>query len=361
MTDNLKLNEIGEKKLVCELTSIMNPDPRLISGFGSDSAAIQTDSDDDLILVNTDRSGMNIAYQMGLADGRCVGDFGVSHAVSDIYASGGIPFAVTIALLLPDNLTVKFVKEIMIGAEQAARRYGAFIAGGDTKKNPKFAMVVTALGKCKRKNLLTRNQVQEGDYLVVTGNLGIMQTGIMVINNKIKTEYRELELLKRAIIFQNPPYDLPREIYDNDIIHGCMDNSDGLISSLYTLSEQNNLGITIIEKDIPCLEITKRVAKDLKINTFQLCIGSGDWQHIFAVNKDRITDFIKISNRSNKKFTVIGRFTKDINIAMKTKEGKFILNRLENDRFKISGSDWFNLLSRKSDYLGRQINGINND
>ena len=361
MTDNLQLKEIGEKKLVCELTSIITADPRLISGFGSDSGAIQIDSNDDLILVNTDRSGMNIAYQMGLADSKCVGDFGESHAVSDIYASGGIPFAVTIALLLPDNLTVKFVKDIMIGAEQAAKRYGAFIAGGDTKKNPKFAMVVTALGKCKRNSLVTRNKVQDGDYLVVTGNLGVMQTGILVINNKIQIDSTELELLKKSIIFQHPPYDLPREIYDNNIIHGCMDNSDGLISSLYSFSEQNNLGVTIDEKNIPCLEITKKVAKKLNINTFQLCIGSGDWQHIFAVNKDRISDFLKICSQHNKKFTIIGQFTKNTDVTIKTKKGVFILNRLENDRFKISGSEWFNLLSKKSGYLGRQINGINNN
>lgn len=260
MTDTMQLKEIGEKKLVAEITSTLSADPRLISGFGSDSAAMKMDFDStDLILMNTDRSGMNIAYEMGFADGRCVGDFGVSHAVSDIYASGGLPFAVSIALLLPDNLTLKFVKEVMTGAEIAAHKYGAFIAGGDTKKNSKFAMVVTALGRCKEQNLLTRNRAQEGDYLVVTGNLGVMQTALAVLKNKIEIPNSELEQLKKSIVFQNPPYSLPRQLYDNSITHGCMDNSDGLISSLYTLSEQNSLGISIDEEQIPCMDTTKKV------------------------------------------------------------------------------------------------------
>ena len=81
----MKLNEIGEKKLVRDLTSLYTPNPCLVGGFGHDSAILDIAlSSDEYLLMNTDRSGMNIAYKLGLADASCVGDFAVSHAVSDI-------------------------------------------------------------------------------------------------------------------------------------------------------------------------------------------------------------------------------------------------------------------------------------
>ena len=147
-----KLNEIGEKKLVNILTEAIIADTRLYGAFGHDSGILDLSvAEDEFLLVNTDRSGANVAYSLGIANGECIGDFAVSHAVSDIFASGGVPMAITIALLLPDDISVSLAKEIMVGADCAARKYGAFIASGDTKCNSKLSVVATAIGKCKKK------------------------------------------------------------------------------------------------------------------------------------------------------------------------------------------------------------------
>ena len=154
--DNKKLYELSEKILVKEIIKLLEVDEMLLDGFGHDSAFINTTiHEDEILLMNTDRSGINTAYTLGLANGECVGDFGVSHAISDIIASGGQPLAISIALLLPDNLTLGFVKEVMIGAQKAAKKYGAFLAPGDTKKSNKLAMVVTATLKAQKTERLT--------------------------------------------------------------------------------------------------------------------------------------------------------------------------------------------------------------
>jgi len=74
---------------------------------------------DDTLLVNTNRSGVSKAYNLGLAGGECIGDFAISHAVSDILATGGVLFAVSVALLLPGETTVRLVGEIIDGIKQA--------------------------------------------------------------------------------------------------------------------------------------------------------------------------------------------------------------------------------------------------
>ena len=176
-----KLSEIGEKKLISVLTGAISADARLHGGFGHDSGILDVSvANDEFLLVNTDRSGVNAAYSLGIANGECIGDFAVSHAVSDIFASGGVPMAVTMALLLPADISVSLAAEIMAGADRAARKYGAFIASGDTKRNSKLSAVVTAIGKCRKDCVLTRSGAKEGDLLVMTGALGTMISGMIV-------------------------------------------------------------------------------------------------------------------------------------------------------------------------------------
>lgn len=67
-----------------------------------------------------------------------------------LWLRGAFRRAVTVALLLPADSTIGFVRGVMRGAELAAERYGASIVGGDTKQNPKFAIVVTVVGTARR-------------------------------------------------------------------------------------------------------------------------------------------------------------------------------------------------------------------
>ena len=109
--NNKQISELNEKILVEEIIRLLEADEMLLDGFGHDAGFIDTTiENDEIILMNTDRSGENVAYRLGLANGECIGDFGVSHAISDIIASGGQPIAISVALLLPDELTLGFVK-----------------------------------------------------------------------------------------------------------------------------------------------------------------------------------------------------------------------------------------------------------
>ena len=353
--DAKTLSELGEKTIVKEITSFLSVDERLIGGFGGDSAIISFGLENEFLLVNTDRSGMNIAYKLGLSDGSCVGDFAVSHAVSDIYASGGTPYAISIALMLPENLTLKFVKEVMKGAQEAANKYGAFIASGDTKQASKFSAVVTAIGKCKPNNVLTRSGAKPGDLLVITGNLGTMLSGLIAIKQGLNISDDDLEVARNSIIYQNPPHNFPREMFDNSVLHAGMDNSDGLISSIYSLCEQSNLGVILYEDKVPYLDITKKIAAQIHVSPFQLCLGSGDWQHLFAVKREFINKILSYANQSDTKLTVIGEFTDTAQVAVKTNNGLYSIKRIENDRFGIGGASWFDYLSRKINYIGEKI------
>jgi len=348
--NNKKISELNEKILVKEITEMLEVDEMLLDGFGHDSAFINTTiAEDEILLMNTDRSGKNSAYGLGLANGECVGDFGVSHAISDIIASGGQPIAITIALLLPEDLTLGFVKEVMTGAQKAAKKYGAFLAAGDTKKNPKFAMVVTATGKSHKSERLTRSNAQIDDLLVVTGNLGTMLSGKIAFKHKINLSDNAKELFKNALIFQNPPYELGTKLSKSKLANACTDISDGLPSSIYSLCNASGVGAIIDESKIPIHEESIKIANNLNIRPMQLTLTGGDWQYLYSIPKKYINEVQEIAKNIDFPISIIGKVIEENEVVIKTLENEYkTLLRVENDRFsKHSGESFFTILENQ--------------
>jgi thiamine-monophosphate kinase len=355
------LKELNEKIIVKEITEMLEVSDLLLDGFGHDSAFIDTTiKEDEILLMNTDRSGINSAYTLGIANGECVGDFGVSHAVSDIIASGGQPIAVSIALLLPDNITLGFVKEVMLGAEKAAKKYGAFIAAGDTKKNSKFAMVVTATGKAHKSERLTRSKAKKDDLLVLTGNLGTMLSGLLTYKKKINVSKEAEEIFKNALIYQNPPYHLGIKLSKAKVANACTDISDGLPSSIYSLCNASGFGAIIDESKLPIHAVSLEVANSLKIRPVQLTLAGGDWQYLYSIPKENIEEVNKIAHKMDCSVTIIGKVIEGKSIVIKTLENEYrIFNRIENDRFSNhSGNSYFEALAHKIECFGNRVDII---
>lgn len=352
------LKELNEKIIVKEITEMLEVSDLLLDGFGHDSAFIDITIDEgEVLLMNTDRSGINSAYTLGLSDGECVGDFGISHAVSDIIASGGQPIAITVALLLPDDITLGFVKEVMIGSQKAAKKYGAFLAAGDTKKNPKFAIVVTVVGKAKKDERLTRSKAKKDDLLVVTGNLGTMVSGLISLKKNISVSEEAKKMFKNALIFQNPPYILGAKLSKAKVANACTDISDGLPSSIYSLCNASGVGAIIDESKLPIHSVSLNVAKNLKIRSIQLTLAGGDWQYLYSIPKKNMETVFQIAKEADYKVTVIGRIIEDQKIIVKTLEDEFrILNRIENDKFSDnSGNSYFESIVSKIECFGEEI------
>lgn len=349
------LEDLGENEVISQIINELSVNSLLMHGFGHDSAFLDiTIEEDETLLLNTDRSGINIAYSLGLDEGNCVGDFAVSHAVSDILASGGTPISVTTALLLPANLDINFIKQVMIGADEAAKKYNAFIACGDTKKNSKFAMVVTAIGKCKKSQILTRSGAKDGDLIVVTGDLGTMISGYLSFKNNLVISNNAKDIFTKALLYQNPPHIFSQMISSAKIANACMDNSDGLSGSLYSLCSSSGVGALVHKKLIPIHPESRNIARQLSFDDFQLSLGSGDWQFLYAVPRENIQHFFEIAQKSDTKVTVIGTFTNSKKVIIESNNEFNVLNRIENDRFSKANS-FFETITQKISILGEKV------
>jgi thiamine-monophosphate kinase len=333
------LQEVGERVAVREITHTLQPSPLLLDGFGHDAGFVDISlSADEVLVVNSDRSGLNIAYTLGLAGPECVGDFGVSHAVSDVIAAGGNPKVVAVALLLPPDTQIGFLRRVMVGAERAAARYGAVLSGGDTKQNPKFAMVVTAIGTAHRDNRLCRSTAQVGDALVVTGHLGSMLLGTIMHRKKLDVPDAARHVLDNALIHQHPPFLLGRALADARVARACVDISDGLAGALYSLCSASGVGALVDEGSLPINPVLHSLVAAVGIRPMQLSCGGGDWQYLYSIPPESLGRAFDIASRVGTPISIIGRVIGPEAIMARALEGDYrYLNRLEHDSFS-SGS-----------------------
>jgi thiamine-monophosphate kinase len=333
--------EIGERGVVREILNVLGHQPCLVDGLGHDAGFVDLDiSSDELLLTNTDRSGVNLAYTLGLANGECVGDFGISHAISDIVASGGDPKICTIALLLPRECKLGFVLEVMKGAKHAASRYGAVIASGDTKANPKFAMVVTAIGTTQRKRRLLRSGARHGDLLAVTGHLGTMLAGTLAFRRGLPLDEKLHYLLRQSIVEQRPPFKLGRALADAELPCACMDISDGLSGTIHAICRASSVGASIDESKIPVVPDVMYFAESLGLSRLQLSLAGGDWQYLYALPPSAMDQAMDIARKSGTGLTVIGEFSgrhDDLFIST-IHYGKKRLSLVEHDSFADTDS-----------------------
>lgn len=339
MDKDLTVREAGERRIVAEITRMMAPSSMLVDGFGHDAAFVDLHlRDDELLLLNTDRSELNAAFGLGLAGPECVGDFGVSHAISDIVVAGGIPRAVTVALLLPVDSTLGFVRGVMQGAADAARRYGAEIVAGDTKQNPKFALIATALGTVSREKRIRRSGACPGDALVVTGFLGSMLLGLTACKRSLPIGDRARRIVERAIIEQRPPFTLGRAIAEAGISHAGTDISDGLPGAIHAICGASDCGALVDERCIPLHPDLDELILASGLSSLQLATAGGDWQFLYAVPPGHLSAMQQLAASQDARVTVIGSITESREIAIRHLDGAWHrLERVEHDSFADNG------------------------
>lgn len=354
--DCATLAELGEKQVVRELITRLRPNGVLLDGVGHDAGfADLALSRDEVAVLNTDRSGENLAYKLGLAGPEAVGDLAVSHAVSDVAVAGGDPYLLTVCLLLPQETTLGYAKRLMDGVESAADRWGIAIASGDTKKNASIAIVVTVMGKVKRSQRLSRSGAKAGDLLVVTGQLGTMFTAARAYQTGTEIPAFLQTRLKDALVNQHPPIELGLALSRSGVARAGTDISDGLPSAIFDLCKLSRLGASLDVNDVPVAEDVRRFAKSsMKINRESLISANGDWQFLYAIPKENLERAQRIALEFGAILSTIGFFTAGLTIAARGEDRQLRhLNLLENDAFsQVENKNYFEFLASNPPLLG---------
>ncbi len=175
------------------------------------------------------------------------GQIAAANSLSDIYAMGAKPVTALNIVGFPANLDIKYLGEIIQGGMAVAKKAGVALLGGHTIKDQelKYGMAVT--GIVHPKKLITNQNAQPGDRLILTKPVG---TGIIsTALKREKASQTAVEAINRGMTTLNRAAAECMVEFDT---HACTDITGfGLLGHAAQMAEANAVSLEIYASKVP--------------------------------------------------------------------------------------------------------------
>ncbi|UCE74546.1 MAG: thiamine-phosphate kinase [Methanomassiliicoccales archaeon] len=298
------MRDFGERKAIELIREILGHTDVDLTNKKDDCAVI--DFGNEFLLITTDMISKPTHIPEKAAPWQ-IGWHIVAINLSDIAAMGGEPLGIVVALGLPADCDVEFLKGIAEGMSSCASDFEVPILGGDTKEVDCLTLAGCAYGKVAKSEIMLRHGAKPGNIVAVTGELGRAAAGYHALKKDIEEENATRNLLEI-----HPRVKEGRALAKTKAVTSCMDISDGLASSIHQMSTQNDLAFLIDFNKIPISSEAKTISSELGIPLSELVIYfGGDYELIVTLDKDRLAESKKAADEVGTKLTVIGEVVKD--------------------------------------------------
>lgn len=322
------IKDVGEFGLISRMKAALgrSKNDDVFVGIDDDAAVYRID-DDRVHIMTTDALIEGIHFDRMTMPMPYLGTKSIAVNVSDIVAMNGAPRYATVALGIPDNLTVEDVEALYRGMRAACDTYGLEIIGGDTTASHGLTISVTVIGEARTEDVVTRRGAQPGDLLCVTGEVGASYAGLKVLleqrrqlqeqGEDFKPDLGKFQYVIGRHLVPKARLDLVRDWAERRVRPTALiDISDGVSSEVNHICANSGVGAEVHVAAIPIGLDTRRVADEYgdDVDTYAL-FGGEDYELIFTAPRD-VTD-----QMDEESFNVIGRITADTDVVAKTADG----------------------------------------
>jgi hydrogenase expression/formation protein HypE len=185
-----------------------------------------------------------------------IGRLAICGTVNDVAVSGAKPLYITAAFILEEGLPMDDLKAILQSMQQAAAEAGVLVIAGDTKvveKGGADRIFITTTGTGWLENNIEiggQNAVPE-DIVLVSGTVGdhgiavLSARGELGFEAKVLSDTAPINHMISAILQAAPHTHVLRD-----------PTRGGLATTLNEIAQQSNVGIHLIEQNIPVNPIT---------------------------------------------------------------------------------------------------------
>ena len=295
-----KLSEIGEKEAVKRiLADVANAKDSNNIGPGDDAAAI--DLGVLYLVASTDTITQSGHVLPGMTDWQ-IGWMAAAVNYSDIAAMGAHPIGILISMGLPRDTESERLDAIIQGVMDCSESVGAELLGGDTKEACELTLAGTSLGTVGKRSILLRKGARPGDLVGITGSLGLAAAGYHSIVRGLHLKRAEKCILEpRARIKEG------EVLSSSGVVTSCMDISDGLASSIYSLAEASKVSFELDYAAIPVDLQVQKAAKAINLEAEELVLYyGGDYQLLFTFKPQGLE---RLRAELGKELSVIGKVT----------------------------------------------------
>ena len=162
----------------------------VLGGLGGFSGAFSLkkikDMDDPVLLSGTDGCGTKVKLAMILDKHDTIGIDAVAMCVNDIACAGGEPLFFLDYIACGKNYPEK-IAEIVSGVAEGCVQSDAALIGGETAEHPglmpeeDYDLAGFAVGVCDRKDLITGENLKDGDVLIGMASTGVHSNGFSLV------------------------------------------------------------------------------------------------------------------------------------------------------------------------------------
>jgi thiamine-monophosphate kinase len=200
------------------------------------------------------------------------------------------------------SFTKSNLSKISKSLKEEQNKYNIFLSGGDTVFSNKLSFTITSIGFSN--HIIYRNRAKVNDNIYVSGNLGDSFIGLLILQKKIKLN----NLLNDYFINQyfKPNIKLKLTNQLKNFANSSIDISDGLLSDLDKLINNQNLSYKLNLDKIPISNNLKKVLKSKKLSKINIISRGDDYQILFTASQAKSTIIKKISSKIGVKITKIG-------------------------------------------------------
>ncbi|TRY16608.1 thiamine-phosphate kinase [Tessaracoccus rhinocerotis] len=260
--------DVGEFELISDVTADLPAGDDVLLGVGDDAAVLRPAGD---VVVTTDMLVDGIHFRQNWSPAFQIGRKAVAVNVSDVESMGAVPSAIVMALGLPAEAELDWVRELSAGVRDEAARAGVSLVGGDTARSGAVVITVTALGNLDGRAPVTRSGAREGDLVAVAGRLGWAGAGLTVLQRGFGSP-KELVAEQQC---PSVPYGQGRVASEAGAT-SMVDISDGLLADLGHVCAASGVGMDLATSNFELPEAIQRVSAATGVSPWNFILAGGE-------------------------------------------------------------------------------------
>ena len=198
--------------------------------------------------------------------GGTIGELAVNGTVNDLAMSGAEPKVLSVGFILEEGLPIADLHEILLSMRRAADFAGVQIVTGDTKvvnkgHCDKIFINTSGIGVIPEKVHISAHRIQPGDKIILSGTIADHGMAVMSVREGLSFES----------VIQSDTAALNHLVHEmlnvSTEVHAMRDPTrGGLATTLNELAQASQIGVRIVEDQIPVREEVKAACEILGID-----------------------------------------------------------------------------------------------
>ena len=296
-----KLDSDLLKQIVFDKITYRSNDVKVRPGIGEDCAVM--DFGEYECIMSTD------PISSAISD---IGRLAIHVTCNDIASNGVQPLGIMLACMLPIGTTDDDIRHIMEQAAEEAAKLKVEIIGGHTEITPAVkqpVIVSTAIGKTFAGKSQSGNNMEPGDFIMMTKSVGLEGTGIVASDFEDQLMGAEIPCdtaeIKRAQSFLKLVSVVPEGVAAGKVgTHGMHDITEGgILGAIWEMCQISGTGAEVWEDEIPMEPETRKICKLFDIDPLRL-ISSGSM--VIIVPKDKKEEMKSAMEAAGVNASIIG-------------------------------------------------------